>query len=65
MDWAWRWWPRASSAPGSCALLGQCGPITVQGFLLAAPVEMQIAAQTAEGAALLARVAAAEPDTRG
>ncbi len=41
--------------PGQLTLLGQCGPIAVQGFLLAAPVEMQIAAQTAEGAAALAR----------
>ena len=40
--------------PGQLVLLGQCGPIAVQGFLLAAPVEMQLAAQTAEGAASLA-----------
>jgi diguanylate cyclase (GGDEF)-like protein len=42
--------------PGQLLLLGQCGPITVQGFLLAAPVEMQVAAQTAEAAAARARV---------
>ncbi|MGC1458680.1 MAG: EAL domain-containing protein [Steroidobacteraceae bacterium] len=41
--------------PGQLTLLGQCGPIAVQGFLLAAPVEMQVAAQTAEDAAALAR----------
>ncbi len=34
--------------PGQLALLGQCGPITVQGFLLASAVEMQITPQTAE-----------------
>ncbi len=41
---------------GQLVLLGQCGPVTVQGFLLAAPVEMQITAQTAEAAAARARV---------
>jgi diguanylate cyclase (GGDEF)-like protein len=41
--------------PGQLALLGQCGPVTVQGFLLAAPVEMQITPQTAEAAAAKAR----------
>jgi len=41
--------------PGQLVLLGQCGPITVQGFLLAAPVEMQLTAQTAETAAARAR----------
>jgi diguanylate cyclase (GGDEF)-like protein len=47
--------------PGQLTLLGQCGPIAVQGFLLAAPVEMQIAAQTAEGAAALARSLLQDP----
>jgi diguanylate cyclase (GGDEF)-like protein len=52
--------------PGQLTLLGQCGPIAVQGFLLAAPVEMQIAAQTAEGAAALARSLLQEgPDATG
>ncbi|HEY1900337.1 MAG TPA: EAL domain-containing protein [Steroidobacteraceae bacterium] len=41
---------------GQLVLLGQCGPVAVQGFLLAAPVEMQIAAQTAEDAAARARM---------
>jgi predicted signal transduction protein with EAL and GGDEF domain len=41
--------------PGQLTLLGQCGPITVQGFLLAAPVEAQITPQTAEAAAAKAR----------
>ena len=41
--------------PGQLKLLGQCGPIAVQGYLLAAPVEMQGAAEAADGAALLAR----------
>ena len=40
---------------GQLRLLGQCGPITVQGFLLAIPVEMQITPQTAEAAAAKAR----------
>ncbi|HEV2701759.1 MAG TPA: EAL domain-containing protein [Steroidobacteraceae bacterium] len=54
--------------PGQLLLLGQCGPIAVQGFLLAAPVEMQVAAQTAEDAAALARSLlqeAADPGGRG
>jgi diguanylate cyclase (GGDEF)-like protein len=42
--------------PGQLALLGQCGPITVQGFLLSEAVEMQIAPQTAEAAASKARL---------
>ncbi len=42
--------------PGQLALLAQCGPIAVQGFLLAAAVEMQIAPQTAENAATKARL---------
>jgi diguanylate cyclase (GGDEF)-like protein len=46
---------------GQLVLLGQCGPITVQGFLLAAPVEMQITAQTAEAAAARARVLLQSP----
>ncbi len=46
---------------GQLVLLGQCGPITVQGFLLAAPVEMQITAQTAEAAASRARVLLQSP----
>jgi diguanylate cyclase (GGDEF)-like protein len=41
--------------PGQLALLGQCGPIAVQGFLLSAPVEMQLTAQAAEAAAALAQ----------
>jgi EAL domain-containing protein (putative c-di-GMP-specific phosphodiesterase class I) len=41
--------------PGQLALLGQCAPLSVQGFLLAAPVEMQVTAQAAESAAALAR----------
>ena len=47
--------------PGQLVLLGQCGPITVQGFLLAAPVEMQITAQTAEAAAARARTLLQNP----
>jgi diguanylate cyclase (GGDEF)-like protein len=47
--------------PGQLVLLGQCGPITVQGFLLAAPVEMQITAQTAEAAAARARLLLQSP----
>jgi EAL domain-containing protein (putative c-di-GMP-specific phosphodiesterase class I) len=47
--------------PGQLTLLGQCGPIAVQGFLLAAPVEMQIAAQTAEEAAARARSLLQDP----
>ena len=46
---------------GQLVLLAQCGPITVQGFLLAAPVEMQITAQTAEAAAARARVLLQSP----
>ncbi len=42
--------------PGQLSLLAQCGPITVQGFLLAAPVEMQITPQTAEAASDKARL---------
>jgi diguanylate cyclase (GGDEF)-like protein len=42
--------------PGQLALLAQCGPITVQGFLLSEAVEMQIAPQTAENAANKARL---------
>jgi diguanylate cyclase (GGDEF)-like protein len=42
--------------PGQLTLLAQCGPITVQGFLLSEAVEMQIAPQTAEGAANKARL---------
>ena len=41
--------------PGQLTLLGQCGPITVQGFLLACAVEAQITPQTAEAAAAKAR----------
>ena len=41
--------------PGQLTLLGQCGPITVQGFLLASAVEAQITPQTAEAAAAKAR----------
>jgi len=41
--------------PGQLLLLAQCGPIAVQGFLLATPVEMQNTAQTAEDAAARAR----------
>jgi hypothetical protein len=41
--------------PGQLRLLARCGPITVQGFLLAVPVEMQITPQTAEAAAAKAR----------
>jgi diguanylate cyclase (GGDEF)-like protein len=54
--------------PGQLVLLGQCGPIVVQGFLLAAPVEMQITAQTAEAAAARARVllqTPADPSAHG
>jgi diguanylate cyclase (GGDEF)-like protein len=54
--------------PGQLVLLGQCGPVTVQGFLLAAPVEMQITAQTAEAAAARARVllqGSADPAAHG
>ncbi|HEY6454151.1 MAG TPA: EAL domain-containing protein [Steroidobacteraceae bacterium] len=47
--------------PGQLALLSQCGPITVQGFLLSAAVEMQIAPQTAENAASKARLLLAGP----
>jgi diguanylate cyclase (GGDEF)-like protein len=42
--------------PGQLVLLAQCGPITVQGFLLSEAVEMQIAPQTAESAATKARL---------
>jgi diguanylate cyclase (GGDEF)-like protein len=42
--------------PGQLSLLAQCGPITAQGFLLSEAVEMQIAPQTAEGAASKARL---------
>ena len=48
--------------PGQLTLLGQCGPITVQGFLLAAPVEMQITPQTAEAAAAKARALLQQPN---
>ena len=41
---------------GQLTLLAQCGPITVQGFLLSEAVEMQIAPQTAENAATKARL---------
>jgi diguanylate cyclase (GGDEF)-like protein len=41
--------------PGQLVMLGQCGPIAVQGFLLSAPVEMQLTAQAAEEAAALAQ----------
>ena len=41
---------------GQLLLLAQCAPITVQGFLLSEAVEMQIAPQTAEGAATKARL---------
>jgi diguanylate cyclase (GGDEF)-like protein len=54
--------------PGQLLMLGQCGPIAVQGFLLAAPVEMQVAAQTADDAAALARQLleeAADPGAHG
>jgi EAL domain-containing protein (putative c-di-GMP-specific phosphodiesterase class I) len=47
--------------PGQLTLLGQCGPITVQGFLLASPVEMQITPQTAEAAANKARLVLQQP----
>jgi diguanylate cyclase (GGDEF)-like protein len=47
--------------PGQLALLAQCGPITVQGFLLSEAVEMQIAPQTAESAANKARLLLAGP----
>jgi diguanylate cyclase (GGDEF)-like protein len=47
--------------PGQLTLLGQCGPITVQGFLLASPVEMQITPQTAEAAASKARTLLQQP----
>ena len=47
--------------PGQLTLLGQCGPITVQGFLLAAPVEMQLAPQLAEAAAAKARTLLQHP----
>ena len=47
---------------GQLVMLQQCGPIAVQGFLLAAPVEMQITAQTAEAAAARARVLLQAPD---
>jgi diguanylate cyclase (GGDEF)-like protein len=42
--------------PGQLTLLAQCGPLTVQGFLLSEAVEMQIAPQTAESAANKARL---------
>jgi diguanylate cyclase (GGDEF)-like protein len=48
--------------PGQLMLLGQCGPIVVQGFLLAAPVEMQVTPQAAEAAATLARTLLHEPN---
>jgi len=54
--------------PGQLAMLGQCGPITVQGFLLSAPVEMQLTAQAAEAAAALAQSllqGAGEPGAQG
>ncbi|HTV49832.1 MAG TPA: EAL domain-containing protein [Steroidobacteraceae bacterium] len=41
--------------PGQLELLAQCGPITVQGFLLAHPVEMDAAHQEAIAAAARAR----------
>ncbi|HTY51541.1 MAG TPA: EAL domain-containing protein [Steroidobacteraceae bacterium] len=41
--------------PGQLELLSQCGPLTVQGFLLSPPVEMQVAPQEAEAAASRAR----------
>jgi EAL domain-containing protein (putative c-di-GMP-specific phosphodiesterase class I) len=41
--------------PGQLVMLGQCGTIAVQGFLLSAPVEMQLTAQAAEAAAALAQ----------
>jgi diguanylate cyclase (GGDEF)-like protein len=41
--------------PGQLSMLGQCGPIAVQGFLLSAPVEMQLTAQAAAAAAALAQ----------
>jgi diguanylate cyclase (GGDEF)-like protein len=47
--------------PGQLVLLAQCGPITVQGFLLSEAVEMQIAPQTAESAAAKARLLLAGP----
>jgi diguanylate cyclase (GGDEF)-like protein len=47
--------------PGQLALLAQCAPITVQGFLLSEAVEMQIAPQTAESAANKARLLLAGP----
>ena len=54
--------------PGQLVMLGQCGPVTVQGFLLAAPVEMQMTAQAAEAAAGRARTllqSPADPMPRG
>jgi EAL domain-containing protein (putative c-di-GMP-specific phosphodiesterase class I) len=42
--------------PGQLALLAQCGPLLVQGFLLSEAVEMQIAPQAAESAANKARL---------
>jgi diguanylate cyclase (GGDEF)-like protein len=48
--------------PGQLRLLAQCGPITVQGFLLATAVEMQITPQTAEAAAAKARAVLQEPE---
>jgi EAL domain-containing protein (putative c-di-GMP-specific phosphodiesterase class I) len=49
--------------PGQLTLLGQCGPITVQGFLLASAVEMQITPQTAEAAANKARALLQQPES--
>ncbi|HTY49825.1 MAG TPA: EAL domain-containing protein, partial [Steroidobacteraceae bacterium] len=41
--------------PGQLELLSQCGPLTVQGFLLSPPVDMQLAPHEAEAAAARAR----------
>jgi diguanylate cyclase (GGDEF)-like protein len=52
---------------GQLALLAQCEPITVQGFLLAPPVDMQVTAQVAEAAVTQARAllkGPANPDGR-
>jgi EAL domain-containing protein (putative c-di-GMP-specific phosphodiesterase class I) len=41
--------------PGQLTFLSQCGPVTVQGFLLAHPVEMEAVPKAAETAAARAR----------
>jgi len=50
---------------GQLALLAQCGPITVQGFLLAPPVDMQLTAQAAEAAVAQARALLQGPANPG